>query len=204
MKLCLKGYVLLGAALCLLPVLSRAQQPDTSNVSLGDLARQVRAQKARAAKPSKIVTNDELTSHGQTGGLATASGIAEKSAEKKAEERSEGESPDAKATAQANPKAEAKEAHNEEYFRKAMSDLQAKLNMHKRELDVLQQKLNLNQVQYYSDPQKALQEQYSRSDITKLNEDIATKKQQIADDEKAMEDLHDQLRHEGGNASWLR
>jgi flagellar biosynthesis chaperone FliJ len=47
-------------------------------------------------------------------------------------------------------------------------------------------------------------QQYTRSDINQLNQDIDAKKQQIADDEKAIEDLHDQLRHEGGDPGWLR
>ena len=69
---------------------------------------------------------------------------------------------------------------------------------------MLQQKLGQNQTQYYPDPNKTLQQEYSREDINKLTADIDAKKQQIADDEKAIEDLHDQLRHEGGDPSWLR
>jgi hypothetical protein len=50
----------------------------------------------------------------------------------------------------------------------------------------------------------SLLQQYSRDDINKFTTDIDAKKQQIADDEKAIEDLRDQLRHEGGDPSWLR
>jgi hypothetical protein len=85
-----------------------------------------------------------------------------------------------------------------------MSELQANLDLHKRELSVLQQKLNLNQMQYYNDPQKALEQQYSRDDINKRTAAVDAKKQQIADDEKAIEDLRDQLRRESGDPSWLR
>ena len=69
---------------------------------------------------------------------------------------------------------------------------------------MLQQKLGQNQMQYYPDPNKSLLQQYSRDDINKLTADIDAKKQQVADDEKAIEDLHDQLRHEGGDPGWLR
>jgi hypothetical protein len=69
---------------------------------------------------------------------------------------------------------------------------------------VLQQKLGQNQVQYYNDPNKSLQQQYSRDDINKLTTDIDAKKQQVADDNKAIDDLRDQLRHEGGDPGWLR
>jgi parvulin-like peptidyl-prolyl isomerase len=85
-----------------------------------------------------------------------------------------------------------------------MSTLQGNLDTHKRELDVLQQKLSQNQVQYYPDPNKTLQQLYSREDINKLTADIDAKKRQISDDEKAIEDLRDQLRRDGGDPAWLR
>jgi hypothetical protein len=69
---------------------------------------------------------------------------------------------------------------------------------------VLQQKLSQNDMQYYPDPNKALQQQYSREDIKKLTTDIDAKKDQVAGDEKAIEDLHAQLRQEGGDPGWLR
>jgi SMC interacting uncharacterized protein involved in chromosome segregation len=47
-------------------------------------------------------------------------------------------------------------------------------------------------------------QQYSRGDIDKFTADIEAKKQQIAKDEKAIDDLHDQLRQEGGDPGWLR
>ena len=69
---------------------------------------------------------------------------------------------------------------------------------------MLQQKLGQNQMQYYNDPNKSLLQQYSRDDINKFTADIDAKKQQVADDEKAIEDLHEQLRREGGDPGWLR
>jgi predicted RNase H-like nuclease (RuvC/YqgF family) len=96
------------------------------------------------------------------------------------------------------------QAHDEKYFRSRLSKLQDQLDTHKRELEVLQEKLGQNQMQYYPDPNKALHQQYSRDDINKLTADTDAKKQQVADDEKAIEDLRDQLRHEGGDPSWLR
>jgi len=59
-------------------------------------------------------------------------------------------------------------------------------------------------MQYYNDPSKSLMQQYSREDINKLTSDIDAKKQEIADDNKAIDDLHDQLRHDGGDPGWLR
>jgi uncharacterized coiled-coil protein SlyX len=85
-----------------------------------------------------------------------------------------------------------------------MSELRAQLDLHQRQLNVLQQKLGQSQTQFYADPNKTLQQEYSRSDITKLNQDIQKKQQEIADDQKAMDDLRDQLRREGGDPGWLR
>jgi SMC interacting uncharacterized protein involved in chromosome segregation len=85
-----------------------------------------------------------------------------------------------------------------------MSTLQGQLDTHKRELDVLQQKVGQNNMQYYPNPQDSLMQQYTRDDINKLNSDIAAKKKQIDDDQKAIDDLHDQLRQEGGDPAWLR
>jgi uncharacterized coiled-coil protein SlyX len=85
-----------------------------------------------------------------------------------------------------------------------MSELRAQLEQHQRQLNVLQQKLGQGEMQFYTDPNKGLQQQYSRSDVTKGNEDIQKKQQAVADDQKAMDDLRDQLRREGGDPGWLR
>ena len=76
--------------------------------------------------------------------------------------------------------------------------------LHERELAVLQQKLSQNQVQFYPDPNKSLLQEYTRSDINKLQQDIDKKKWEIAGDDKALADLEDQLRREGGEPGWLR
>jgi hypothetical protein len=69
---------------------------------------------------------------------------------------------------------------------------------------VLQQKSAQNDMQYYPDPNKTLRQEFTRSDINKLNDQAEKKKQEIAADEKALDDLRDQLRREGGDPGWLR
>lgn len=173
------------AVVCLGAAMGFAQQqPASSDTSLGDIARQLKAQKAKAKepKPAVVMTNDTL---GGTKGEANAS-------KKTAAEP---------ATTQAPP---ATEKHDAEYFRSRDSKLQDQLSVHKRELSVLQQKLGQNQMQYYPNPQDSLMQQYSRGDIDKLNAEIDAKKQQVDDDEKALDDLHEQLRREGGDPAWLR
>lgn len=181
MSPCVKSLATGLVFVCLAVASVYAQQKtDSSDTSLGDVARKLQAQKTKEAKPAKVFTNDSLTAH-----------TAEPSAEKKPADT-------APASGKRSP------AHDEKYFRERLSTLQAQLDTHKRELDVLQQKLDQNQMQYYPNPQDSLMQQYTRSDINKKTDNISAKKQQIADDEKAIEDLHDQLRQEDGDPDWLR
>jgi hypothetical protein len=164
-----------------------SQQNSTANdASLGDIARKLNAEKSKAPKPAKVITNDNI------GGPVESSGFGASSQAK---------SPPNSASEQL---AAAGPAHGEQYFRSRLSSLQSQLDTHKRELDVLQQKLGQNQMQFYPNPQDSLTQQYSRSDINKLNADIDAKRQQIADDEKAIDDLHEELRRDGGDPNWLR
>jgi parvulin-like peptidyl-prolyl isomerase len=161
------------------------QSSNTQGASLGEIARQLKAHKAKEPKPVMVVTNDNITELG------------DQSAPIAAPQSKDSASPSSEASKPA-------EVHDAEYFRTHMSALQNQLDTHKRELAVLQQKLGQNSTQYYSNPQDSLMQQYSRSDINKLTADIDAKKQQISDDEKAIEDLRDQLRREGGDPEWLR
>src|SRR5208282_5479941 len=143
----------LGLAFVGLTVASSfAQQTSDANApSLADIARQQKKQKAKDAKPVKVFTNDNLSAPKNDTSPANA-----KSPEKKLGDSA------AKGTEATSG------AHDAAYFRSRMSDLQTQLDTHKRELDVLQQKLSQNQVQYYADPNQALQQQYSREDINKM------------------------------------
>lgn len=182
------GFRSVSLALALVCVGSIAARADdnssTASPSLGQLARQVKAQKAKDTKPAKVFTNDNLEAS------APLSTSTEKAAEVPA--------PPA-ATSSAPPA-----PHHEEYFRAQMSKLKGQLETNQRELDVLQQKLGQNQMQYYDDPNKSLQQQYSREDVNKLTDEINAKKEEVANDNKAIDDLRDQLRHEGGDPAWLR
>ena len=156
-----------------------SQQPSTQEPSLGEKARQLKAQQAQQKKPAKVFTNDDIPA-----GLGGISVIGH-------------------GASTATPEGSAAE-HNEHYFRKTMSELQAKLELDQRQLAVLQQQLALNQLQYYPDPLKTLHQEYSRSDIHKLQEEIEAKQQDIKSDEDAISDLRTQLQREGGDPGWLR
>ena len=185
--------LVLGVAL----PLARAQDQATS---LGDMARQLKAQRAKAVKkPVKVYSNDNLPKRPPGEALTMAGGMSQEAPPPP---------PDSSAAAgAAGSEASAKGptgAHDEKYFRAKMAELRDRLETHQRLLNVLQQKQSQGQTQYYSDPNKTLQQEYSRSDANKAVDDVAKMQQQIADDEKAMDDLRDQLRHEGGEPGWLR
>ena len=171
--------------------------------SLGDLARQQKLQRERAAKkPAREFSNDNLPGRPAAGALTVAS---EMSAEGK-EKTGETASTEASQTT-AEPRAESQPVHDEKYYRESMSKLQARLETHRRQRGVLEQKLSQGSMVYSGDPQKTLEQESTPafySDLNKLRDEIATKKQEIADDERAIDELRDQLRREGAPAGWLR
>jgi hypothetical protein len=85
-----------------------------------------------------------------------------------------------------------------------MAELRSRLELHQRELSVLQQKQGQDQMQFYGDPNKTLQQEYSRSDINKVTDEAAKKQAEIDGDNRAIQDLQDQLRREGAPSGWLR
>jgi hypothetical protein len=187
-------------------------QNSTSSVPLGELARQLKAQRAKSGEKSKVFTNDDLARLSPSPERSTASPAKPsttpeeaKPGEKLAKETSGNEAE--KESANATPAKTGEETHGEKYYRDRMSKLQDQLDIHQRELSVLQQKLGQNEMMYYPDPNKGLLQQSgptAMSDVYKLQDQIAKKKAEIAADQGAIEDLRDQLRREGGDAGWLR
>lgn len=194
---------------------AQSSQPASTGPSLGDLARQLKEKRAKAfVKPLTIFTNDNLPARPPSEGLTAATGISATAST--AGDKPADTSTGAAATQKTETKAEAtstsgsateSEVRDERYYRKKSKELQGQLDLHQRELSVLEQKLSQNQMQYYSDPQKTLTQESTPafySDVNKRRSDVENKKQQIADDEKAMDDLRDQLRRDGGDPGWLR
>ena len=173
--------------------------------SLGDLARKLRAERAKTPEKAKLFTNDNLPARPPEEKETVATSMSPTPSGPKKAETNKKTKAEAKPQTESAAETESPEGvYDESYFRTQMSTLQDQLNLHQRELQVLQQKLGQGSMQYYADPNKTLQQEYSRSDVAKLNQQIANKQQQIADDEKAMDDLRDQLRREGGDPGWLR
>jgi hypothetical protein len=188
-------------------------QNSTNSVPLGDLARQLKAQRAKSEKKSKVFTNDDLATLPPSGERSAASPA--KSSSTTAKEAKPGEKPATKTSGNEAGKESAKapqaetgeQTHGQEYYREHMSKLQDRLQIDQRELSVLEQKLGQNQMQYYPDPNKGLLQESgptAMSDIHKLQDQIDKKKAEIAADQEAIDDLREQLRREGGDAGWLR
>jgi hypothetical protein len=188
-------------------------QNSTSSVPLGDLARQLKAQRAKSGEKPKVFTNDDLATLSPSGERSAASPA--KSSSKTAKEAKSGEKPATKTSGNEAGKESAKapqaetgeQTHGEAYYREHMSKLQDRLQIDQRELSVLEQKLGQNQMQYYPDPNKGLLQESgptAMSDIHKLQDQIDKKKAEIAADQEAIDDLREQLRREGGDAGWLR
>ncbi len=188
-----RTLLVLGVALSL----GRAQDQATS---LGDMARQLKAQRAKAGKkPVKVYSNDNLPKRQPGEALTMAGGISGE-----VPQLPPGDSASAGGGGSEASSSATTGAHDEKYFRAKMTELRDRLETHQRLLNVLQQKQSQGQTQYYADPNKTLQQEFSRSDATKAVDDVSKMQQQIADDEKAMDDLRDQLRREGGEPGWLR
>jgi phage-related minor tail protein len=176
----------LTALLLMLPLAAGAQQE-----SVAEAARKAREQKKAQTKPVKVITNDDLSA--KPGQLSLPSSqtaqAAEPGEEKPAAEGDKG--------AKAGEKGEA-------YWRKRFADARTKITAAEKELDILQRELNLKQMQYYPDPGKGLDEQYTRKEVNEWTKKIDDKKKEVEQLRKKLSDLEDELRHSGGDPGWAR
>jgi hypothetical protein len=183
-------------ALTALPSAPRGQQQDSSQQSSGDAvadaARKAREQKNKdTAKPKKVYTDEDVNHSTSTG--APATGDADAAAAKGTAAKGS----DAKAGDDAKP-----EESPESKWRKQFKAAYTNLDRAQKELDVLQREDNKAQLQYYSDPQKALAEQYTRKDINEKDAKIAAKKKEIDQIKQQISDMEEALRKSGGDPGW--
>jgi chromosome segregation ATPase len=180
-------------------VLARQQQQDASQQSDQDAvaaaARKAREQKKEAPKPKKVYSNEDLSS-------TPAAPVAASS--DKAAPAGDGAAKDSKTDEGADADKTGKNKNDEATWRKRFSEARDKLATAEKELDILQREVNKAQTQYYSDPQKALSEQYSRKSINDHDTEIVAKKQEVSQLKQALSDLEDELRRSGGDIGWAR
>jgi hypothetical protein len=184
-----KGSVMV-AGLCLLGLVADAQQqtpPPSTGDPVADAARKAREDKKNAQKPKKVFTDDDVKpatpEPAPAGGFGGTAGTA-----------NPGQQAD---TGKEDP-------NGEKAWRKKFQDQRDKIAKAEKELDVLQREEDKSQVQYYSDPQKALKEQNTRSEINTIHAKVEAKKQEIAQLKQGLDDLETDLRKAGGDPGWAR
>lgn len=188
------------AALALIPAASARQAAGATNGAsaapaadpLAAAARRAKEEKKHDAKPAKVFTNDNMPA---VGGVSTVgAGPADAGA---SGDKATGASTTA-ATTTAVP------AQGETYWRGKFDKLNKKLEQDQSELDVMQRELGQLSLQNYSDPNKAMQQGYSHSDIDKKTAEISAKQKEIEADKQAISDAQDDLRKSGGDPGWAR
>ena len=180
-----------------------ATTPGSSSDSLGDAARRARAQKKEPAKPAKVFTNEDMgTLRGTISVIGNGpSPSADKDGQKSDEKKADGTN--TKSANGADQKDAKKEAPKDEsYWRARFATARKTLAEDTKELDVLQREYNLKLEQYSQDPNWAMHEQNTRSDVNKTQSDIEAKKQDVEKDKQALSDLEDELRKAGGEPGW--
>jgi DNA repair exonuclease SbcCD ATPase subunit len=194
---CLAAAILLsGLCLATIPVLAQQQQSQASPAQqsgdpVADAARKAREQQKATPKPKKVYTDDDVkpATPSPDAGPAPAAGGAQAA-------------PGNGTDAAANGTGKGEDA--EKVWRKRFQDQRDKIAAAEKELDILQREDDKAQVQYYNDPTKAMNEQYTRKDINDKNAKIDQKKQQIEDLKKQLSDMEDDLRKAGGDPGWAR
>jgi len=180
-------------------VAALAQQDKTQSATgdpVADAARKARQEKKSAPKPKKVFTDDDV---------ARKPAAAEAPAPSSPTANPSGETPASTAQAVSQDDSSAKEDPNSEaQWRKRFAAQRKKIAIAEKELNVLQQEAEKAEVQYYPDPQKALNEQLTRNEINEKNDKIAAKKKEIADLKQQLSDMEDEVRRTGGDLGWTR
>ena len=180
--------------------LALAQEPPSSD-SLADLARQAKAQRAKSHEKPKVYTNEDIQALPPLPMVTTDAKPGNQAAQETAGNKAEHPSP------KPGPAGAGSQKHGEEYFRYRMGRLEERLELDRRELTVLNQKLGQSQMMYYSDPVRGLLQSSgptAMSDVHGLQDRIAAKQAEIDKDQEAIDDLHEELRRAGGDPGWLR
>lgn len=179
-----------------------AQQQGVDPVA--DAARKARQQKKDAPKPKKVFTNDDVPS-GSSPSSSSAPAATPAAATPTTDTKDAASGPAGGSDAASGDKSAVAPAKNDEAgWKTKFRDERAKLADAERELDILQREAQKAQVQYYSDPQKAMSEQYNRKDVNEKDTKIAAKKQEVAQIKQHLADMEDQLRRSGGDIGWAR
>jgi hypothetical protein len=167
-------------------------QSNQSGQSVANAARKAREQQKSEPKSAKVYTDDDLANlKGQISIVGNVQPAAAPAADNAAAA--------AKPAAPSNQPVPVKD---EAYWRKRFAEARRALTDDTREADVLQREYGLKQTQFYSNPNVALREQYSRKDLDDTLAELNAKKVDVDKDNQAISNLQDELRQSGGDAGW--
>jgi predicted RNase H-like nuclease (RuvC/YqgF family) len=166
---------------------------------VAEAARKAQEQKKTAPKPKKVYTDDDIPTRG---GLATPGGQTAAPSKETPSDTAKGQAGTGGAEAQGA--GADKDKNGEAAWRKRFAELRGKISQAETELDILQREGDKSQLQYYTDPQKALQEQNTRKDINEKNAKIEAKKKEIANLKQQFDDLEVAMKRAGGDSGWSR
>ena len=195
--------IVLALCLCTAPALLAQDNTQQNSDSVADAARKSRDDKKTASKPKKVFTEDDIAPRPvtpspqvQQPATGTAPNTNPVTGEPVTTAPVNGQNSDANNTAP--------QEGDEATWRKRFKAARESLATAQKQLDILQRDLNKNEVQYYPDPQKAMQEQYSREAIKQRKAKIDAKEAEVARLKQALSDLEESLRKSGGDSGWAR
>lgn len=201
----LTSWVKSWALLCVLcagvwPVTAQSQQQGSEQQPatdpMAEAARKAREQKKTEPKPKKVYTDDDFRPAPTAESSAKASSAAQAG--------KEGAEETGQVAAKGEKKDEAPAEDQEKKWRARFKEMHGKIAQAEQELSILQRELDKGQVQYYTDPQKAMEEQNSRKDIDEKTAKINGKKKEIGQLKQNLSDMEDELRKSGGDMGWSR
>jgi hypothetical protein len=167
-----------------------------SGDSLAAAARKAReAKKDQAQAMPRVFDNDTIPKQGGVSAVGPADDASSAGA------ASDGTTAGA---APASGSAAALGADDEKGWRERFARLRHKLQQDEDALSIMQRELGVLDVQYYNDPNKAMQQNLTRSDINAKTAKIDAGKQQVEADKQAISDAEDELRRAGGDIGWSR
>jgi DNA repair exonuclease SbcCD ATPase subunit len=164
---------------------AQAQTPAQED-TLAEAARKAREERKEGPKATHVFTNDNIPT---AGGISSVGATPTTPA-------SNGTGASPSKTAGKAP------ANDERTWRARFATLRHKLEQDQAELSIMERELGQLNLQYYPDPNKQMQQQFSREDINKKTAAIEEKKKQIAADQQAISDAEDALRRAGGDPGW--
>jgi hypothetical protein len=166
-----------------------------SGDSLAAAARKAReAKKDQAQAAPRVFDNDTIP---KQGGVSAVGPTDNASSNAATDGTTSSSAPASGAAASLGP-------NDEKAWRERFARLRHKLQQDQDALDIMQRELGVLDVQYYNDPNKAMQQNLTRSDINAKTAKIDAGKQQVEADKQAISDAEDELRRAGGDIGWSR